>query len=116
MPGTKEVAEVSTAPHDVRRRLALHQSVIDHLNNLPDETWRPKALENIQKSRAHASGLALAVLDEWETLLRAGTLNSIREACERRDEHGDLLRVMSPFAGILPETTRRAVLAAHPHT
>ena len=50
-------------------------------------------------------------LDRWHAVLDAG-VDAVLEVLTSRTPHAVELRQNSPFAGVLPEADRRAVLAA----
>ncbi|HEV7961292.1 MAG TPA: DNA-binding protein, partial [Actinoplanes sp.] len=61
--------------------------------------------------RMHPEGRAWDWLDRWEATLDEG-VEAVLDALTSSAEYAVELRSTSPFAGILPEAERRAVLTA----
>jgi hypothetical protein len=71
-----------------------------------------KAAANLDRlQRIHSDGMAAVWLKRWRTTLRAG-VEAVLEVLTARSEYAVELRQNSPFAGVLPEAERQAVLAA----
>ena len=90
------------------RRLALHELVADEIRRNPAMFERVRSnlhRWNTQRTSAGASYLA------WLELVDAGMEASLAAATER-SERGDVLRVSSPFTGVLSEASRLAFLAS----
>lgn len=106
-----EVEPLATAPLDrsVRRSLALHRRVLDHLFDDPARV-RSFAERNIAVMRG-ANPDAAPWLDEWERLL-AGPTHSLAAVLISADEHAQSLRQSSPFAGVLSQKERLEALRA----
>ena len=65
--------------------------------------------------RAHSSGSALALCDEWEALIEAGP-EAVAAALIDPTEHGHDMRQQSPFAGVLTDQERWAAIGSvYPH-
>lgn len=94
-----------------RRSLALHAAVAERIERDTAPVLR-KARRNLQTMR-RASGRRVAVrlLDEWSRLLD-GDVDAILTVLRSPDEHARDLRQVSPFAGVLSEDERRAIVAA----
>lgn len=94
-----------------RRSLALHAAVAERLRREPDRVLR-RARRNLATMRAASpSPSALRLLEEWEALLASG-VDAVVAALRDPAEHARDLRQVSPFAGVLDEDERRAVVAA----
>jgi hypothetical protein len=71
-----------------------------------------KVRANLDRLRqVHRDGMAAMWLDRWQATLDDG-VEAVLDALTSRVPHAVELRQNSPFAGVLPETERRAVLAA----
>ncbi len=96
---------------DQLRALWLHRAVAGRLVADPKGVLS-KARANLQRLRAvHPDGMAAMWLQHWQYTLDAGTeavLDVLTSTAPRAVE----LRQNSPFAGVLPDAERRAVLAA----
>jgi hypothetical protein len=75
------------------------------------ERARTLAAKNIAKMHPIARGSSVARLDEWVELL-AGPLETALAAYTARDYRGCELRQHNPFAGLLADDDRIAVLQA----
>lgn len=94
---------------DYRRRLLYHHAVMAHL---PSLDW-DRAEANICKVEASVRGhLAIAAVRQWRELISSRDVQSIEKLLTEHSEHADLMRVVSPFAGIISEQERLAVIAA----
>ena len=76
------------------------------------------ARHNLERLKVtHSRGASRRWLDEWEELLR-GPVDQVLETLTSRTPRARELRQNSPFAGVLTESERQAVLsafnAAHP--
>lgn len=109
---------LDTTRVDYRRRHRLHELAIEHLQaGLGPADWQHIARSNLTLVRAAIRGdRGLDVVDHWAALIAAGDLDAISEACLPHTEEADLMRVASPFAGLLPEHVRRSVLHSIPRT
>lgn len=67
--------------------------------------------EQLPAVRAHSAGSALALCNEWQALIDAGP-EAVAAALIDPSEHGHDLRQVSPFAGVLTDQERWAVIAA----
>lgn len=71
-----------------------------------------KAATNLERlRRVHPDGMAAVWLDRWRGVLNAG-IEAVLDVLTSRAPEAIELRQNSPFAGVLPEAQRRAVLAA----
>jgi hypothetical protein len=71
-----------------------------------------KATANLDRlRRVHPDGMAAVWLDRWRVVLDEG-VEAVLDVLTSRSPHAVELRQNSPFAGVLPEADRRAVLAA----
>ncbi len=94
-----------------RRSLALHAAVNARLCEDSQAVLR-KARKNMVTMRAAAKGRAAQRLfAEWDELLD-GPLTAVSETLLSSSEHACDLRQVSPFAGVLNDGERRAVIAA----
>jgi hypothetical protein len=70
------------------------------------------ARRNLRKlQQAHPRGQAARVLADWADLLD-GPVEAVAEALTSKDQRAVELRQSSPFAGLLSERERTAVLSA----
>jgi hypothetical protein len=86
------------------RGLAYHRAVAEHL----DDTGVTDALVRLRRWRAEGR-IHPRYGDAWEELL-SGPRAALLEALRADDEHAAALRQSSPFAGVLDERERRALL------
>ena len=86
-----------------RRSLFLHSAIAKELRHRPEEVIEI-ARRNIDKMRS-VNPHAWRLLDEWERILD-GTLGEIVARMLVRGEHGQDLRQVSPFAGVLTADQR----------
>ncbi|GAA1793850.1 helix-turn-helix domain-containing protein [Planosporangium flavigriseum] len=96
---------------DQLKALWLHRAVAGRLVTDPDGVLS-KVRANLDRLRqVHRDGMAAMWLDRWQATLDDG-VEAVLDALTSRVPHAVELRQNSPFAGVLPETERRAVLAA----
>ena len=96
---------------DQLKALWLHRAVAGRLVSDPDAVLA-KAAANLQRlRRVHPDGMAARWLDKWRTVLDAG-VEAVLDVLTSRTPDAVELRQNSPFAGVLPDTERRAVLTA----
>lgn len=96
---------------DQLKALWLHRAVAGHLVSDPRGVLS-KAQRNLDKLRQiHPHGMAAVWLDRWQTTLNVG-VEAVLDALTSGSAQAVELRQNSPFAGVLPEAERRAVLAA----
>lgn len=96
---------------DQLKSLWLHRAVAGRLVADPDEVLATAA-ENLRRlKRVHPDGMAAMWLERWRQVLDAGA-EAVLEVLTSRGGDAAELRQNSPFAGVLPESTRQAVLAA----
>jgi excisionase family DNA binding protein len=96
---------------DQLKALWLHRAVAGRLVADPDAALA-KATSNLDRLQAvHPDGMAAGWLQRWRATLAAG-IEPVLEALTSRSANAVELRQNSPFAGVLPEPERRAVLAA----
>jgi hypothetical protein len=96
---------------DQLKALWLHRAVAGRLVSDPDGVLS-KAQVNLDRlRRVHPHGMAAVWLDRWQATLDDGT-EAVLDALTSRAPLAIELRQNSPFAGVLPEPERRAVLAA----
>lgn len=103
-----------TAPalnRDERQSVWLHGAVASELVASPERTIR-RAHKNLRRLRqVHPTGMSARRLEDWVAILDRGpesileTLTSLRPAAVE-------LRQNSPFAGVIPDARRRAILSA----
>jgi excisionase family DNA binding protein len=96
---------------DQMRSLWLHRAVAGKLLANP-RRGLTIARRNLRKlQQAHPRGQAARVLAEWETLLD-GPIEAVADALTSKTQPAVELRQSSPFAGLLSERERTAVLSA----
>jgi excisionase family DNA binding protein len=96
---------------DQLKALWLHAAVAGRLVQDPEGVLA-KAADNLHRlRRVHPQGMAAMWLDRWRAVLDAG-VDAVLEVLTSRTRHAVELRQNSPFAGVLPEADRRAVLTA----
>jgi excisionase family DNA binding protein len=96
---------------DQLKALWLHRAVAGRLVQDPDAVLA-KAATNLERLRqVHPDGMAARWLDRWRVVLDAG-VEAVLDMLASRAPEAIELRQNSPFAGVLPETERQAVLAA----
>lgn len=96
---------------DQLKALWLHRAVAGKLVASP-EMVLDKARQNLARlHQIHPTGMTAAWLDAWESTLRSG-VEAVLDVLTSRDPHAVELRQNSPFAGVLSEQERHAVLDA----
>jgi excisionase family DNA binding protein len=96
---------------DQLKALWLHRAVAGRLVQNPDAVLA-KAESNLERlNRVHPDGMAAVWLNGWRSVLDAGA-EAVLNALTSREPNAVELRQNSPFAGVLPEEERRAVLEA----
>jgi excisionase family DNA binding protein len=96
---------------DQLKALWLHRAVAGRLVTDPDAVLA-KAMANLGRLRqVHPDGMTAVWLDRWRVILD-GQIEGVIEALTSVEPYAIELRQNSPFAGVLPEEDRRAVLAA----
>jgi excisionase family DNA binding protein len=96
---------------DQLKALWLHQAVAGRLVADPAAAFA-KAVANLDRlQEVHPAGMAAGWLARWRATLAAG-IEPVLDALTSRSAHAVELRQNSPFAGVLPEPERQAVLAA----
>jgi hypothetical protein len=96
---------------DQLKALWLHHAVAGRLVADPEEVLA-KAASNLDRlKQVHPRGMAAMWLHRWQAVLDAGA-EAVLASLTSRDPGAVELRQSSPFAGVLPEAERRAVLAA----
>ncbi|MEQ4301345.1 hypothetical protein ABNF97_08130 [Plantactinospora sp. B6F1] len=96
---------------DQLKALWLHRAVAGRLVSDPDGVLA-KAAANLERLRSvHPDGMAAKWLERWSAVLDAGVESVLTVLTSTRPDDVEL-RQNSPFAGVLPESERRAVLAA----
>jgi excisionase family DNA binding protein len=91
--------------------LWLHRAVAGRVVRNPPAVLAAAAINLRRLRRLHPEGRAWDWLDRWEATLDEG-VEAVLDALTSSAEYAIELRTTSPFAGILPEAERRAVLAA----
>lgn len=93
-----------------RHRWLLHEAVLPHLRDR--DGWRDVARNNL--NRISSSGLhrshAHTAVEQWRTALDSLSQEEIEQFILTPGEDGDLLRVLSPLAGLLPESERLRII------
>ncbi|MGI6797957.1 hypothetical protein [Gordonia sihwensis] len=96
-----------TQRRDYRRRMVYHQRIVDRL---PLLDW-DVAHGNLARTRRAVQGeLAVAAVNEWGSLLALRDTETIARILTENSDHADLMRVVSPFAGMLTDEERRQVI------
>ncbi len=96
---------------DQLKSLWLHRAVAGRLVADPDAVL-DRAAKNLQRLQSvHPDGMAAMWLDRWRQVLEAGA-EAVLDVLTSRSRDAAELRQNSPFAGVLPEGMRQAVLAA----
>ena len=94
------------------RSLWLHRAVAGRLVGDPERVLR-KASRNLDRlERAHRTGMSARRLARWRRLIDQGPEAVLRILVAESTE-ADELRQNSPFAGVLPQAERLAILQAH---
>ncbi|WP_432831418.1 helix-turn-helix domain-containing protein [Dactylosporangium sp. CA-092794] len=96
---------------DQLKALWLHRAVAGRLVAAP-EAVLARATANLERLRVvHPAGMTAVWLDRWRDLFRQG-VEEVLENLTSLDAEATELRQNSPFAGVLPDEDRHAVLAA----
>jgi hypothetical protein len=96
---------------DQVKALWLHRAVAGKLVADPDAVL-VKAAANLERLRQiHPDGMATVWLDRWAGILHRGA-EAVLDILTSRAAEAVELRQNSPFAGVLTDEERRAVLAA----
>ena len=96
---------------DQLKALWLHRAVAGRLVQDPDAVLA-KAASNLERLRTvHPDGMAAMWLEQWRVVLAAGS-EAVLEVLTSRAPHAIELRQNSPFAGVLLDAERQAVLGA----
>lgn len=96
---------------DQLKALWLHRAVAGRLVSDPEGVLAVASANLERLQRIHPSGMAAMWLDRWRTTLDAGT-EAVLETLTSRAPATVELRQNSPFAGVLSDTERHAVLSA----
>jgi len=97
-----------------RIKLELHRMVVDHFRADPQRV-REIARKNLEKQRYRYNRFTggrggLIWVDEWDALIN-GSDQGFIEMCLREDEHGNDMRQMGPFVGVLSQEERLTAIA-----
>ena len=96
---------------DQLKSLWLHRAVAGRLVAAPDAVLA-RATANLERLReVHPAGMTAIWLDRWRDLFRQG-IEEVLEKLSSLDAEAMDLRQNSPFAGVLTEEDRLAVLTA----
>jgi excisionase family DNA binding protein len=96
---------------DQRQSVWLHGAVAGHLANDPQGTLA-RARTNLGRLReTHPSGMSSRWLDAWQSVLGGGP-EAVLQTLTSQAPLAIELRQNSPFAGVLSDDERRAVLGA----
>jgi len=96
---------------DQRRSLWLHAAVAGHLVRQPDATLATARANLARLKLVHTTGAAASWLDAWSAVLNDGP-EAVLRALTAESSLAIELRQNSPFAGVLPDDERAAVLSA----
>lgn len=91
--------------------LWLHRAVAGRLVRNPRAVMAAASINLRRLRRMHPEGRAWEWLDRWDALLEQG-VEAVLEALTSSAAYAVELRASSPFGGILPDSERRAVVAA----
>jgi excisionase family DNA binding protein len=91
--------------------LWLHRAVAGRLVRDPRAVLAAAAINLRRLRRMHPEGRAWEWLDRWDAVLEQG-VETVLEALTSSAAYAVELRATSPFAGILPDGERQAVVAA----
>lgn len=105
------LARTATMTRDQVRSLWLGYAVAGRLVADPDSGLSRARTNLAHLQSLHTKGQAARWLREWEHLLD-GPLDKVLEVLTSKSVHARELRQNSPFAGLLPDSERQAVLAA----
>lgn len=96
---------------DQRQSVWLHGAVASELVASPERTIR-RARTNLRRLREiHPTGMSARRLEDWVTILGQGH-ESILETLTSRRPAAIELRQNSPFAGVISDARRQAILSA----
>jgi excisionase family DNA binding protein len=94
------------------RSLWLHRAVAGRLARDPERGLR-RASGNLDRlERAHPTGMSARWLAQWRRLIEQGP-DAVMRILVAESPEADELRQNSPFAGVLPEAERLAIIRAH---
>jgi excisionase family DNA binding protein len=96
---------------DQLETLWLHRAVAGRLVRHPGAVLAAAAINLRRLRRIHPEGRSWEWLDRWDAVLEQG-VEAVLEALTSSAAYAVELRRSSPFAGILPESEREAVVAA----
>jgi excisionase family DNA binding protein len=96
---------------DQLKALWLHRAIAGRLATDPDAVLTKAAANLDRLRRVHPDGMTAVWLDRWRVILDGG-IEGVMQALTSVEPYAIELRQNSPFAGVLPEEDRRAVLAA----
>ena len=96
---------------DQRRSLALGQAVAEALVQDPDRALEMARSNLVSMQTLHSRGDGKRLLHEWSVLLN-GPSAQIVDILTSVEPHARELREFSPFAGVLSQHQRLAVLAS----
>jgi len=115
-----DVEALATAPVGARgrarrpeqvRSLWLHRAVAGRLARDPERVLR-RARRNLERlERAHPAGTSSRWLARWRRLVEEGP-EAVMRVLGAESAEADELRRNSPFAGVLPDAERLAILRA----
>lgn len=91
--------------------LWLHRAVAGRLVRNPGAVLAAAQINLRRLRRMHPEGRAWEWLDRWDAVLEQG-VEAVLDVLTSSAAYAVELRATSPFAGILPEEERRAVVAA----
>ena len=94
-----------------RRSLALGQAVAEVLVRDPDRVLEMARSNLVSMQALHTRGSGKRLLHDWSVLLNGPTA-TIVDALTSAEPHARELRELSPFAGVLSQHQRLAVLAS----
>jgi excisionase family DNA binding protein len=96
---------------DQLKALWLHRAVAGRLVTDPDEVLAKAAANHERLRQVHPRGMTTMWLDRWRSVLDSG-VEAVLDVLTSRSADAVELRQNSPFAGVLSEAERKAVLAA----
>lgn len=110
----ESLASAARAPEltrDQRRSLWLHRAIAGRISEDPERHLAAARRNLALMTDAHPRGRAAVQLREWEQLL-GGPVEAVLDVLCSPDHESVDLRQNTPFAGVLSDSERSAVLAA----
>jgi hypothetical protein len=96
---------------EYRRRKLYHEHVLTRLHSLD---WGLIGTNLDRVAAAVRGEHSVAAIDQWRRLVATRDLAGISRVLTEDSEAADLMRVVSPFAGVITETERLTVIEQTP--